>query len=360
MRPSVVAATVVLAIVSGPYPAMVGFPPPAAQPRLVSIEVTVLNGDGTWHSGLGRDDFTVAVDGEPRSIEQFASGERPVTAVVLFDVSASCQINRPGDLKSPVEKRFLAGTAPADRLRFGTVGTGAVVLSPAFASERKTLRSALRVLDLPEVEVSEGPGFAVVAGTVVSVGRGGPTGARMGPSPIWDAVYSAAEVLEREPGRRAIILITDGQATGNMHGLQEAILRAMAAGVTVSTVSLREDRLISLDRTRAARVRPSMTLKDLADGTGGGFFSVSGAASAAPGNARAVAATPVAGTARMLDRIADLMAEALQMAHRTYGISIEAPSPDIQLHRLEVRVKPPGLTVRAPAGLLMRAAGVSR
>jgi hypothetical protein len=47
----------------------------------------------------------------------------------------------------------------------------------------------------------------------------------LGPSPLRDAVFEASSQLAAEPGRRAIVLISDGAATANVHGHGEAIDR---------------------------------------------------------------------------------------------------------------------------------------
>jgi len=37
---------------------------------------------------------------------------------------------------------------------------------------------------------------------------------RIGPTPIWDVASSAVDVVSREAGRRAIVMVPDGEATG--------------------------------------------------------------------------------------------------------------------------------------------------
>jgi hypothetical protein len=59
---------------------------------------------------------------------------------------------------------------------------------------------------------------------------------RYGPTPLWDAVDAAVAELEPVPGRRMVILITDGLATGNRRSLQAVIDRARAADVSVSVI----------------------------------------------------------------------------------------------------------------------------
>ena len=60
-----------------------------------------------------------------------------------------------------------------------------------------------------------------------------------GPSPIWDAVASAARLLESQPGPRAIVLVTDGHATGNRLGVADAAAEAAQRGVRQPSVRSR-------------------------------------------------------------------------------------------------------------------------
>jgi hypothetical protein len=100
-----------------------------------------------------------------------------------------------------------------------------------------------------------------------------------GPSPIWDAVYRGVEVLEERPGPRAILMVTDGKSSANVHGFQEALERSKQGGVRIN---------IGLARTELWRTsRPPMTLnanragdpaerlKKLAEGTGGRYTEMS-------------------------------------------------------------------------------------
>jgi hypothetical protein len=54
-----------------------------------------------------------------------------------------------------------------------------------------------------------------------------------GPSPIWDAMSRAAASLAARDGDRIVLLITDGRATGNVLGVDDALKDALAAGVRV-------------------------------------------------------------------------------------------------------------------------------
>ncbi len=96
-----------------------------------------------------------------------------------------------------------------------------------------------------------------------------------GPSPIWDAVYRGAEVLDERPGPRAIVMVTDGRSSANVHGFQEALDRARQAGVRISIGVGRTElmssskRILTLNANRPGD--PAEGLKKLTEATGGRY-----------------------------------------------------------------------------------------
>ena len=54
-----------------------------------------------------------------------------------------------------------------------------------------------------------------------------------GPSPIWDAMSRASASLAARDGDRIVLLITDGRASGNVLGFDDALKHVLAAGVRV-------------------------------------------------------------------------------------------------------------------------------
>jgi hypothetical protein len=120
--------------------------------------------------------------------------------------------NGPRDLfHRAVETGFIANLAAGDRARIGRL-TRTVQLSEALTSDHAALRAAANaMLDVAEEE-------------------------RHGASPLWDAVHLGVTAVKDEPGRRAVVLVTDGFATGNRRSLAAVIDYATQAGVSVSVV----------------------------------------------------------------------------------------------------------------------------
>jgi VWFA-related protein len=88
-----------------------------------------------------------------------------------------------------------------------------------------------------------------------------------GGSVIWEAVYHAAEKLRNAEGRKAILLLTDGEDSGSPHSLREAIGMAQAAEAIVYPVR-------SVLR-RKLRDEGKKALEELATETGGRMFDAS-------------------------------------------------------------------------------------
>jgi hypothetical protein len=134
---------------------------------------------------------------------------------------------------------FIGLLAPGDRGLVGAIASR-VVLGRRFTSDKNELAAAAReTLALPGVDT-------------------------FGPSPIWDAVDAVVTILAREPGRRALVVRTDGMATGNLLSVKDAARRAAAAGVSVNILAVGED-----GGGRGAS--PRTALEWIAGETGGAF-----------------------------------------------------------------------------------------
>jgi hypothetical protein len=90
-----------------------------------------------------------------------------------------------------------------------------------------------------------------------------------GPSPIWDAIHETVGALEGFPGTRVVLLISDGRASGNVRGFQEAFARVRSSGVIfyVAALDASYNRRINEDRS----ADPTERLRALARATGGAY-----------------------------------------------------------------------------------------
>lgn len=153
----------------------------------VSIYATVLDADGRLVPDLTRDDFEVFDDGQPRALSVFANDVRPITIVVMLDRSGSMVGNF--DLVRDAAAAFVAELQPADRARIGSFSTNIRLDPDTFTSDHDAL---LRILhdDLQPA----------------------------GPTPLWNATSAAMNALGSEPGRRVVLVFTDGMDSPNSLG----------------------------------------------------------------------------------------------------------------------------------------------
>ena len=184
-----------------------------------------------------------------------------------------------------------------DRVQAGSFAKQ-IKIGPPIVNDQRSLQAAIgKALDLPKADT-------------------------FGPSAIWDAVALAVETLKNAPGRRAIILLTDGRATGNRLDVEAVAARAAAAGVIVNVVGEDSEIVLRQDATTAVRVRPGVALEFIANATGG-LYAPDTASPAVPG--------PV------LEKVlADL--------HERYTLAFAAPGG--QPPTVNVTVKRPGVKIR--------------
>ena len=276
--------------------------PPLPQPSpIVMVDVGVEDADGHPVTGLTQDEFQIIAGGAARPIESFAAGqERPLSLVLLFDVTISMEaLTERKMVRTGVEKWFVDKLAPHDRVQVGSIARRTSI-GPVISSNRKVLLSAVRQALDPREEDTYGP------------------------SPIWDGIDLAVAALAKAEGRRAVVLVTDGRATGNRLNPEAAAVRAMAEGVVVSVLGEDWEMTIRQDATTGVRVRPGVALDRIANATGGLYL-----------RDRAMPSAPGPILERLL---ADL--------HARYTLGFTPPVRDGKLHDLDIRIRRPGLKVR--------------
>jgi hypothetical protein len=241
LRPSarVVVLAAVLAATLGEAAEFAARAGPRAPVRITTH--VVVTSDDKSIANLRPDQLRVAVDGRDVPVLSVAAAG-PVAVVVIFDLTTSVNMNwqwRRGELNS-AGKRLVDRLRPGDRGRIGAIGT-TLLVNPRFTADKATLETALqRALNRPDDEIQ-------------------------GPSPIWDALWETIEALGQEQGRRAIVLVSDGRATGNVRGLDEVVAQANAYDVAIGVIN--EDQHTSALSTGS----PAPLLQRLAARTGGGY-----------------------------------------------------------------------------------------
>jgi len=279
---------------------------------MVSIDAVVRDRQGTPVHNLPKDAFVLNEDGKPVNIRYFDhDDDLPLTVGLLIDTSAS---QRPFLASEALAGEiFLRNTLthPEDRA-FITLFDSNIQTFQRMTSNLAELHDAMRRLPY----------------------HGDPRQLRNGGGTLlFDAISAASySLLAREPGRRALVILTDGNDNGSDTALHEVIRQAQFAGVAVYTV------LYTNEDPRHPRIggfRPSgiVSMRQLSNATGGREFLV------APSTASE--GTPIA-------TIFSSIADDLRNEYRL-GLTPTASQP-AKFHTLKLKPLDKSLTIQARSG----------
>jgi VWFA-related protein len=199
------------------------------QVNLVDLFFTVKDKQGNLVPHLTQDDCTVFEDKQPQKLKTFvAETHQPLTLGILLDTSGSQMRVLPleQDVGSQFLERVLTKKDEAFLLSFDVN----VDLLQDYTSSPRLLS---RAMSKAEINTAGGGGGGIPGaggGTIPSIGT--PKG-----TILYDAVYLASnEKMNQEAGRKAMILLTDGEDEGSVHKIQEAISAAQKSNVIVYTI----------------------------------------------------------------------------------------------------------------------------
>jgi VWFA-related protein len=158
-----------------------------------------------------------------------AETQQPLTLGILLDTSGSQQRVLP--LEQEVGSQFLERVLRQKDEAFLLSFDVDVDLMQDFTNSARLLT---RAMNKAEINTAGGNGAAGIpgagGGTVPTIGN--PKG-----TVLYDAVYLASNVkLNQESGRKAMILLTDGEDEGSNHKIQDAIAAAQRSNVLVYVI----------------------------------------------------------------------------------------------------------------------------
>ena len=345
----------------------------------VPVYVTAIDASGHLVTDLTQDDFVLLDNGQAQAITNFANNTQPITVVVMLDRSGSVEEHFP--LIEAAAAEFVQHLTLDDEARIGSFAERIQLDPVSFTSDRDMLLEIIRTELQP-----------------------------IGPTPLWNATNVAMTALSSQPGRRVVLVFTDGVdaplngrpnvafADIRKRAEEEEIMvygvglvrecDLPAARKVSETSNKTKPGLFSPDKdfekspgflyqrrrggavptrprlpgmpgglrlpggrmpppmplppprvprgqppvfgpvkpmeTTCAATKPDPNLRTLADVSGGGYFELS-------------KATDLAST---FTRVADEL-------HRQYLLGFVTPVTDGALHRLEVRVKRPGVQIKS-------------
>jgi Ca-activated chloride channel family protein len=257
----------------------------------VPIYATVTDSQRRLIGDLAREDFEIYDNGVLQPITQFTNEPTPITTVLMLDTSASMTMNL--DLVKQAAEEFVLRLLPDDRAKVGAFNDK-VDIHPEegpFIGDRDRL---IRILK-----------------NDLDFGNG---------TKLWEAIDQGIFSLNGIDGRRVVVAFTDGDDFGSRIGMNDVIERARIENVMVYAIGIESNYFNGQQRVRT---RPDRGLKKLADETGGGFFEM-----------------------KKTDELGPTFTRVAQELHSQYVLGFSPTVWDGKVHKLDVKVKKTGMTVR--------------
>ena len=278
--------------------------PTGAQIRVstqtVPLYVTVMDTARRLVPDLAEEDFEIYDNGKLQKLTNFDNKATPISVVVMLDTSGSMTLAL--DLVKQAAEQFLIRLLPEDKGKIGAFNDK-IEVKPAtglpFTNNRDQLIRALGDLDF---------GY---------------------PTRLYDAVDFGINELKNADGRKVVLVFTDGEDTASRMGSGDVTERARIEEVMVYSVGMENEYMNGNQRVRTS---PDRGLRRLSDETGGGFFML-----------------------KKKDELGSTFTRIAQELHSQYVMGFTPETLDNKIHKLEVRLKKPGMTARARRSYLAAA-----
>lgn len=203
--------------------------------NLVDVFFTARDKHGELVPHLTRNDCSIAEDKAPQTLKSFtAETDLPLTLGILLDTSGSQEYVLPLEQQAGAE--FLRDVLrPKDEAFLASFDVNVDLLQD-FTNSPRELAEAM---DKARINTAGGNGSGLPGlggGPVPTVGD--PKGTL-----LYDAIQqSASQKLSEQTGRKALIVLTDGQDEGSVHKITEAISAAERSNVMVYVILIADVR----------------------------------------------------------------------------------------------------------------------
>jgi VWFA-related protein len=201
--------------------------------KVVNVLATVRDKHGNIVNTLGKEDFTLQEDGRAQNIRYFTrETDMPLTLGLLVDTSLS-QVHVL-DEERTASMAFTNDVLRADKdSSFLIQFAREVELLQDVTKNPMKMQSALQQLNAP----NEDDNTVVMGGGGGRHGGGPGHGTRGGGTLLYDAVYLASnEMMDKQKGRKAVVVLTDGMDHGSKMSLDRAIESALRADTMVYSI----------------------------------------------------------------------------------------------------------------------------
>ena len=220
---------------AAPTPSQVPPPPTlAVEVHLVNLPVVVRDKNSALVTTLSKDDFALAVDGRQQPIRYFdRDNDLPLTLGLLIDISGS--VRSVQDDERIASEDFLdqmvispAGRPP-DQAFLVQFAHQVDLLQDRTPSVPK-LRTALQRIG--DEHNNDSPDHSNPSSGAYGHRRG-----FHGGTALYDAIYtSSTDLMQKQQGRKAIVVLTDGEDRGSTETLNSAVAAAQRAETVVYAI----------------------------------------------------------------------------------------------------------------------------
>lgn len=200
--------------------------------RLVEVYATVVDQRGHFVDGLTADAFRVLDNGKEQKVKHFESEADSMHCAILLDTTGSMTGALPRLKNSVID--FISDLGPEDYVAIYTF-TEQLVVQQEFTRDKDAAKRA-----------------------VLRLRAGGRTA-------LFNALSEAAQAMRDQPGKKAMVVFTDGDDNASILNAEAAVNRARTDGVPLFTVAEGE----ALESPDLRKV-----LVNLSTSTGGSAFDI--------------------------------------------------------------------------------------
>jgi Ca-activated chloride channel family protein len=177
--------------------------------NLVTVPASVVDTYGKAVAGLKVEDFELRVDGQVKAISDISYSDTPVRLALLFDNSSSLTAAREFEKQAAI-RFFRTVIRPVDQAAIYNVYTDIELAQPLTSNVRALVH------------------------TIENFGK--PEGATR----LFDAVVQAANYLRPQPGRKVIVIVSDGEDTLSDTSFDDTLRIAQAADCQIYAVQTKQ------------------------------------------------------------------------------------------------------------------------
>ncbi len=256
---------------------------------VVEVYASVTDEKGEPVRGLAAGDFRVLEDGQPQRISAFTAGDFPLNVALALDRSFS-MAGKPMAIVKGAARAFLEALRPSDEAVVIAIGSQVTVLA--------------------HTQTPRADQIAAVDGL-----------SAWGTTALYDSIIAAIDTVDGARGRRALVVLSDGDDRYSEASAADALTRARRSNVMVYPIAL-------------GKTRP-LLFAELSTLTGGRSFH----------------ARELEGLDQTLRTIAEQLREQYLLGYSPTRPPVSGAN---EWRSITVRVKRPAVTVRARDGYYVR------